>query len=79
MSDVNVQLANLWRELLKTEEVTGDTDFFDAGGTSIVAVYLAAEIQERFGAEVDALDVVQHPRYADLAALLEEKLASTAP
>lgn len=78
MSDVNGELANLWRELLKIDEVTADTDFFDAGGTSIVAVYLAAEIQEKFGAAVDAVDVVRHPRFAELAGLLEEKLATKA-
>ncbi|MEU4895151.1 acyl carrier protein [Streptomyces sp. NPDC044780] len=78
MSDLKVTLADLWRELLKIEEVTEDTDFFDAGGTSIVAVYLAAEIQERFGAAVDAVDVVTYPRFADLSGLVEEKLAGTA-
>ncbi|MEK8174889.1 acyl carrier protein [Streptomyces sp. M19] len=75
MSDVHGKLADLWIELLKSEEVTADTDFFESGGTSIVAVYLAAEIQEAFHVPVDAIEVVSHPRFGDLTALVGERLA----
>lgn len=78
MSDVNTELATVWSELLKTDEVTADADFFANGGTSIVAVHFAALVQEKFGIAVDAIEVVAHPRFADIAALVQERVAAAA-
>ncbi|MFJ8434733.1 phosphopantetheine-binding protein [Kitasatospora sp. NPDC094019] len=70
MADVNSRLAALWTELLGCEEVTEETDFFESGGTSVVAVHLAAEIQDRLLIEVDAIEIVTHRTFGELAALL---------
>jgi acyl carrier protein len=74
VSDANRRLADLWTELLEMEEVNDDTDFFASGGTSILAVYMAAEIQETFEVAIDAIEVVSHPRFGDLAVLVGERL-----
>ena len=41
------QICGLYRELLGVEAVEPDTDFFDAGGDSLLAVELAARLTER--------------------------------
>ncbi|MFD4831251.1 acyl carrier protein [Streptomyces uncialis] len=76
MHDVDSKLAQMWDQLLKSGEITPDSDFFACGGTSIVAVYLAAEIQETFQVAVDAVEVVQYPAFGDLVALVRERLAA---
>ncbi|MEK2491110.1 phosphopantetheine-binding protein [Kitasatospora purpeofusca] len=70
MADVNSRLAALWTELLGCEDVTEDTDFFESGGTSVVAVYLAAEIQDQLRIEIDAIEIVTHRTFGELAALV---------
>ncbi|MGW1178790.1 phosphopantetheine-binding protein [Kitasatospora sp. NPDC002543] len=78
MAELNGRLAALWTELPRCEEVTADTDFFTCGGTSIVAVYLAAEIQENLRVEVDAAEVITHPTFGALASLVNERLLEEA-
>ncbi|MCQ4083497.1 phosphopantetheine-binding protein [Streptomyces sp. RB6PN25] len=78
MHDAQTKLAALWADLLNCEEVTGDTDFFDCGGTSITAVHLAARIQETFGVSVDAIEVVVEKEFGKLARLLDSRLAAAA-
>ncbi|MFD5463741.1 phosphopantetheine-binding protein [Kitasatospora sp. NPDC127059] len=74
--DLNSQLAAIWTELLKCDEVTAGTDFFECGGTSIVAVYLAADIQEKLQVTVDAIEIVSHRKFGDLVVLVAERHAA---
>jgi acyl carrier protein len=53
-------------------EVTGDDNFFDLGGDSVVAVELAVAIEDRVGAEVDTRVVVDAANFAAIA----ERLAA---
>ena len=46
--DVNLVLEQLWRRLLPLKDVDAQTDFFDAGGHSLLAVRLFTEIRKRF-------------------------------
>lgn len=74
MGQVQQQLATIWTELLKGDAVTDDSDFFDSGGTSIAAVYLAAAIQESFSVPFDALEVVVERTFSRLASLIITRL-----
>jgi acyl carrier protein len=70
---VHPRLRSLWLELLDKDEVTEQSDFFDDGGTSITAVYLAASIQETFGVLADAIEVVQLRTFGEIARLVSER------
>ncbi|MEU3980758.1 thioester reductase domain-containing protein [Streptomyces sp. NPDC026672] len=48
-------------------ELAPDADFFDAGGTSVHAVELAAELEEELGIEIDLDDVFADARPTALA------------
>ena len=39
--------AQAWKEVFQVEEVSDDTDFFDAGGDSILAVQWAAGLIQK--------------------------------
>ncbi|PZD96002.1 hypothetical protein DNH61_11280 [Paenibacillus sambharensis] len=46
------------------------TSFFDLGIDSLTAVYLARDINNEFGTNINAVDILAHPTIADLMPLL---------
>ena len=65
------QLAGLWCDLLQLEEVGIDDSFFELGGNSLAAVRMVRQFHTRFGRELPAVKVFQHPTIAKLAEILE--------
>ncbi|WP_441349491.1 Pls/PosA family non-ribosomal peptide synthetase [Streptomyces sp. RKAG337] len=63
-------LAGKWREALGLP-VTGDSDFFALGGTSLAAARLVSVLRERYPG-VSVAEVYGRPRLLDLAAHLDE-------
>ncbi|BBB02257.1 putative non-ribosomal peptide synthetase [Actinacidiphila reveromycinica] len=63
------RLVEVWQRLLGTE-VTADTNFFAAGGHSLLAARLAQDVEELTGAEVELAEVFDHPTPMALAARL---------
>jgi amino acid adenylation domain-containing protein len=70
---VEKQLANLWGELLRLEEIGIDDNFFDLGGNSLAAVRMVRHFHTRFGREIPAVEVFQNPTIARLAEFVEGK------
>jgi amino acid adenylation domain-containing protein len=64
------KLAALWAEILDTERVGRDDDFFGTGGYSLLAVKLLARIREQFKTEFDLRDLLEHPTLRQMAARL---------
>ena len=48
-SQAELLLLRVWRQVLGRQDVGPDDDFFALGGTSLVAVRLAAEVERRIG------------------------------
>ena len=71
-SIVEKQLATLWCELLQLDEIGMDDSFFDLGGNSLAAVRMVRQYHSRYGREIPAGKVFQHPTIAQLAEFLEE-------
>ena len=61
-----------WRSVLPAAEVGPDTDFFDAGGHSLLAVKLAAHLAAALGTPVLAKDVLRARTPRRLAESLPE-------
>jgi hypothetical protein len=59
-SDVEAQLAGIWRELLGVANVRPDDCFFALGGHSLLAVRLAFQIERRFRAHLTLLALFEH-------------------
>ncbi|HEX3786041.1 MAG TPA: phosphopantetheine-binding protein [Pseudonocardiaceae bacterium] len=76
MNDAADQLAKMWRELLETEDVTEDSDFFECGGNSVTAVHLAALIHENLAVSVDAIDVVMLRTFGRVSGAVADRLAA---
>jgi amino acid adenylation domain-containing protein len=64
-------LAEIWKELLKVEEVGVEQNFFELGGHSLLVLQVMARIRRRFGLEVPVRTVFEEPTIAGLAAAVE--------
>lgn len=69
-SELETELAKLWSEILDTN-ASVDTDFFDAGGTSLSAVRVLARIKRRFGYRIAYSDLAMASTPSGLALFLE--------
>jgi amino acid adenylation domain-containing protein len=65
---VEMELYRIWRDLLVRPTIGVTDNFFDLGGTSISAIKVAHEIQQRLGRSVPIRDVITHPTIEALAA-----------
>jgi syringomycin synthetase protein SyrE len=65
------RLAAIWAQVLRTERVGRDDDFFEVGGHSLMALELAARIRDAFGVELPLTALFDFPTLAALAAEVE--------
>jgi amino acid adenylation domain-containing protein len=70
-TELERELAEVWRELLGVEVVGVEDDFFELGGHSLLAAQLAARVRARFGSEVSVREVFEEPTIAGLARRLQ--------
>ena len=61
-------LASQWAELLKSDDVSTEDDFFASGGNSLIAVTLVNRINRQFGTQLPLQALFESPKLADLAA-----------
>ncbi len=69
-----IQLAEIWREALGTEQIGEEDNFFDLGGQSLRAIPVLAEISARFGIDLSIQDIFEMPTLAGLAQRIEDRM-----
>jgi thioesterase domain-containing protein/acyl carrier protein len=69
-TEIESALAGLWADLLRIEPVGIRDNFFDLGGTSLLAVDLFAQVERRFGTELPLTALIEAPTVESLARLL---------
>lgn len=70
--DTQRRLARLWQRHLGPLQLGSDSDFMGLGGTSLLALRLAAAVKQEFGREFDPIDVLRHPQLAAQAGLIDQ-------
>jgi thioesterase domain-containing protein/acyl carrier protein len=76
---IELELTQIWEELLARTPLGVTDDFFDLGGHSLLAVQLMARIDARFGQSLPLATLFERGTIAELAALIREGSASGAP
>lgn len=66
-----IQLAPLWRELLRTQRVGLKDNFFLLGGHSLLAMRLAGKVRDALGVNLSVRKVFEHPTLAAMARWIE--------
>ncbi len=65
-----IQVAELWRDVLNVDRVGTQDDFFDLGGDSLTATELFLELERWFAVRLSTSEILEHSTVARLAALL---------
>lgn len=63
-------LVDLWKRILRTDDITIDDDFFDVGGNSLSAIRLLPAIEQHFGVDPHISLVFDHPTPRQMAVAL---------
>jgi acetoacetyl-CoA synthetase len=66
------QLSAIWSRVLQISPIFPETNFFDAGGDSLLATGLMLEIERETGHAIPFTAIYDAPSVKELAALLEE-------
>jgi len=69
---LELQLVQIWEEVLNVHPIGVRDDFFAAGGHSLLAVQVTARIESRLGRTLPLAALLRHPTIERLAALLRE-------
>ncbi len=76
---LELQLVQLWEELLALHPIGVTENFFDLGGHSLLAVHLIAQIQKRLGQHLPLAALFKHGTIEGLAALLQTRDLAVSP
>jgi mycobactin peptide synthetase MbtE len=74
-SDTEVQLAQLFSELLGRDRVGADDSFFDLGGHSLLATKLVAAVRSQFSVEVGVREIFELATVSALADYIDTAAA----
>ena len=71
-SITHLQLLNIWKELLDTERIGIQDNFFNLGANSLLAARLVIRIEQVFGKKILLPTLLAKPTIEDLAKILDE-------
>lgn len=74
---VEAMLAEIWRDVLRLDDVRVTDNFFEVGGDSIVSIQVIAQLRHR-GWRIDPKQIFRHQTIRALAAVAEPAVASRA-
>lgn len=64
---IEKEISEIWMELLQTKQIGINDNFFDLGGSSLLAAQLHQALKERLGLQVTILDIFQYPTIHSLS------------
>ncbi|MET8079262.1 phosphopantetheine-binding protein [Streptomyces sp. NPDC005303] len=67
------QIADIFGEIIETDEIAPDDNFFEVGGNSMLALQLIARLTERCGPGLRLIDIVREPTPEGLARTLADR------
>ena len=70
LSEVEETIAAVWRRLLGVGELSPDDDFFDLGGSSLMAIQVGAQLREALDVELPSDFLLTAPTLGELAELV---------
>jgi aspartate racemase len=71
-TDLEEQLADLWKEILGTQRIGLDENFFDLGGDSLLIVAVHSRLQKILQREIQVTDLFEYATVRSLARYLGE-------
>ncbi len=78
-TDAERTIAAIWRDALGVRRVAADSDFFDLGGHSLVAIRITSRLTQAFGIDLPLRTIFESPTVAALAAHIEAESGVSVP
>ncbi|HSF39945.1 MAG TPA: amino acid adenylation domain-containing protein, partial [Thermoanaerobaculia bacterium] len=73
-SEAERRVAEAWQQVLGLDRAGRHDNFFDLGGSSMLAIQVHHKLQRSLGVEVSLVDLFEHPTIARLAAALQARI-----
>lgn len=70
--DLERRLAQIWSDVLGAPQVEANSNFFEVGGHSLLAVRLQVRIEAEFGIKISLAMLFKHPTISDQEKLLQQ-------
>jgi aryl carrier-like protein len=78
-SDLEREVLEVWKDILGTQRIGVDDNFFDLGGHSLLMVRLHRRLKDELGRPITLTDLYRHPTVRSFAASLSvDSSAATA-
>jgi amino acid adenylation domain-containing protein len=61
------KVANVWRQVLKKENINPNRNFFDLGGNSLLAIQVISQLKTEMNININVLAMMQHPTLRSFA------------
>ena len=71
--DEQEKIINLWKELLNIDSINLDDNFFDIGGSSVLAVQLYEKLNNQIASKLNLIDVFHYPTVNLLTNFIKQK------
>jgi thioesterase domain-containing protein/acyl carrier protein len=72
-NESELMLVGIWESMLNFQPIGVNEDFFDLGGTSIIAIRLFTEIEKRFQKKLQPISLLNHRTVEALAKFIAEE------
>ncbi len=70
LSETQIRLRDIWRDVLKQDQIGLSDSFFDLGGHSLLAFRMFARVEDEFGRKLEILQLFKAPTLRQFSALL---------
>lgn len=71
-NETELKLVGIWESMLNFQPIGVNEDFFDLGGTSIIAIRLFTEIEKQFQKKLQPISLLNHRTVETLAKFIAE-------
>jgi acyl carrier protein len=78
LSEIELLLADIWRDVLTVEDIACSDNFFDLGGNSLSAIQVISRAQRLFGREIPITSIFDAGTLEDFAREIERSIAQDA-
>ncbi len=65
------KIAKIWQDFLTIDQISIHDDFFELGGSSLIATGLVAKLRNAFQTDISSKDLLNAPTIAELAQVME--------
>lgn len=72
MDDVTMYVKEQWQEILGVSSVSGDSNFFEQGGDSVMVLALIERLESRWSVQLPLEDFFAEPTVSTAAQMVRE-------